>query len=236
MTISGPTGLITVPTGQVLRGNWYAYGLHRGAVKAAVGVLDFTEFGIALPDLYDDPNRHIWLNDTHAFFKVGGEHLPCHWWAPGIAGGAENSVLRLTREAGISTREGKRSENRESLYVAGTWYWNVFSWPVEATVGAGTGRFLRKAFGGASVIPTTLFGSTLKFTGEYAGNGANVGARFALSRYLRLDFAMLLNAVQNRSRDGRLTITIDRGIIGASQADRINWSAFRSKPKEPPKR
>jgi len=236
MTMSGPTGLITVPTGQVLRANWYAFGLHRGAVKAAVGVLDFTEFGVALPDLYDDPNRHVWLNGTRAFLKVGGDHLPHRWWVPGIAGGAENSILRLTREAGISTREGRKSVNQESLYVAGTWYWNIFSWPVEATVGAGSGRFLRRAFGGGSVIPMTIFGSTLKFTGEYAGNGANVGARFALSRYLRLDFAMLLNAIRDRDRQGRMTITIDRGTMGASQADKINWGAFKSKPKEAPKR
>jgi hypothetical protein len=235
LSMAGPTGMILVPTGQVVRSNWYAAGLHRGAFKAAVGILNVAEIGFALPDLYEDPSRHTWLNETHGFVKLGGEVLPDRWWLPGLAAGADNSALRLAKIAGLHNAESRKAANLESLYGTASWWWNVLSWPVEATAGAGTGRFDRRAFGAVSFIPVTFFGNTLKFTGEYAGQAASIGARFALSRSLRLDFAMLLHAVRDREATHLLTITVDRGILGASQSGPIAWDFFKAKPKEPAK-
>src|SRR6185503_7454585 len=114
--------------------------------------------------------------------------LPGSWWAPGLAVGAENSLWNMAQPR--KRVEGAVAREAESYYAVGSWDWRFASWPVEATVGVGTGRFLGRAFGGIGVIPMTFFGSTLKFFGEFSGRAADFGARFALSKYLRLDFAM----------------------------------------------
>jgi hypothetical protein len=227
--------MVLVPTGQVVRADWYAAGLHRGSLKAAIGILDVSEIGFVLPDVYDEPNRRAWLDETHGFVKLGGEFHPSAWWFPGLAVGAEDSVGWMAVKAGGKNEDVKDSPNLESLYAVGTWWWTVLSWPVEASVGGGTGRYEKKAFGALSFIPSTFFGNTLKFTAEYAGAAASVGARFALSRTLRLDFAMLLHAIQTPGT-GRYAITIDRGIMGASTSSPIAWGFLKKAPKEPPKR
>jgi len=228
--------MIIVPTGQVVQGGWYAAGLHRGSVKMAFGILSLVETGFVLPDVYDNPNRHAWLNDSHGFVKLGGSVLPSAWWAPGVGVGAENSAARLADIVGIKSHTIEGAENLESVYAVGTWWWKILGWPMEASVGAGTGRFERKAFGAFSVIPASLLGNTVKFSGEYAGQQACVGARVALSRTLRLDFAMLLHAIQSTDNRAQWSITIDRGTMGASQSGPISWNWLRSKPKEPPRR
>ena len=227
----GPTGMVLGPPGQVVQADWYAAGLHRGALKSVIGILSIAEIGFALPDVYEEPNRRAWLDQSHGFVKMGGEFMPSARWFPGLAVGVENSAGWLATKAGIKNKDLEISPNMQSLYAVGTWWWSILSWPVEASAGAGTGRFEKKAFGALSFIPVTFFGNTLKFTGEYAGREGSIGARFALSRTLRLDFAMILHAIQNPGTR-RYTITIDRGIMGASTSGPIWWGFLKGKPKE----
>jgi hypothetical protein len=223
----GPTGLVLVPTGQFIRSNYYAVGLHRGVLKAAYGVLDILEFGVATPDLYDQPNSIAWKTETTGFVKVGYDGWGDSWWLPGLAAGAENSLwnMAVKRRDAIT---GPAAREAESYYGLGSWDWRIASWPVEATVGGGTGRFAGRVFGAVGVIPTTFFGSTMKFFGEYAGRAADVGARIALSRTLRLDFAMEMNADRESLPGGgkQWTITMNRGLIGASRVSPVSWESL----------
>ena len=217
LTNRGPSGGVLVPTGQVVSANNYTIGLHRGVVKAGYGLFDLAEFGFALPDVYDAPNRKEWADGTTGFMKVGGRLYPDFSWFPGLAVGAENSLNR----------------SAETYYMTASWHGNLLWWPVEGTIGAGTGRFENHAFAGAAIIPAGFFGRTLKFFGEYAGKQADVGARIALSKNLRLDFAMLMDAYRSE-QDGKKkwTIHLDHGIVGASRADRVDWnSIFKSGKK-----
>ena len=50
-TDAGPTGLILVPSGRVLRSGWWAAGLHRGVVKTSVGIWCVAEGGSTGPVL-----------------------------------------------------------------------------------------------------------------------------------------------------------------------------------------
>jgi len=218
LSLRGPSGLVLVPTGQIFRSDCYAIGLHRGMLKAAYGLLGLMECGVATPDLYDQPNATAWRAQTTGFLKLGIDALPDRWWAPGLAAGAENSFWNMAvRKADAVT--GETAREAETYYCTGSWDWRILTWPVEATVGGGTGRFLGRAFGALDVIPTSIFGSTLKFFAEYAGRAADFGTRFALSRNLRLDFAMEMNVDRRVSgaTGGRWSITMDRGIIGASR-------------------
>ncbi len=231
----GPTGLVLVPSAWVIKGSSYAVGLHRGTVKAGYGILGHAEAGFATPDLYDQPNGSAWKGQSTAFLKVGAEPFPDAWWAPGLAAGAENSVWNMAvprpkREYGPEGREA------ETYYGAGTWDWLLSGWPVEATLGAGTGRFVGRAFGGIGVIPRTFFGSTLKFFGEYAGRAADFGARVALSRSLRLDFAMEMHAdkVPDGKGEQRWLFTLARGMIGASQSGSATLESIFPPRKKPP--
>lgn len=218
LSLRGPSGLILVPTGQVIKADNYAVGLHRGMLKAGYGVFGVMECGVATPDLYDQPDAAAWRGQTTGFVKVGMDAIADHWWAPGLAAGAENSFWNMTvRKQEAVT--GQAAHEAETYYCTGSWGWRVLKWPVEATIGAGTGRFLGRAFGALDVIPTTIFGSTLKFFAEYAGRAADIGARFALSRNLRLDFSMEMHADHRESGPSgeRWSITMDRGMIGASR-------------------
>lgn len=215
-----------VPTGQVVKRNFYALGLHRGMVKAAYGLFGYVEGGFATPDLYDQPNSIDWKTQGTGFIKAGYELLPESWWAPGLAVGAENSLWNMAQPRKAIV--GPAALEAETYYAVGSWDWLIASWPVEASVGIGTGRFLGRAFGAVGVIPTTFFGSTLKFFGEFAGRAADFGARFALSRNLRLDFAMEMHADQARDSSGvkRWSITLDRGMLGASRISPANWRSL----------
>jgi hypothetical protein len=217
LSAGGPTGLVIAPTGTVLRGNWYAAGLHRGIVKAAYGLFDAAEVGLVLPDLFDQPNAFAWKNQSRLFSKLGFNASDYSPWLPAFAFGAENSY----------------NWDNESLYFVGTWYVPVSSWTFEVNGGYGTGRFCREPFGGLGVIPGNLLGNAMKFVAEYAGHKADIGARFALSRSLRLDFVLLLNAIPpgNNSAEKEWLIRIDKGFLGASRADR----AFKEpeKPSRP---
>jgi len=69
LTRHGPSGLVLVPTGHVIRPNWYAVGLHRGVLKANYGILGYAEVGVTLPDLFDKENfsLSLWDNKTVLF-------------------------------------------------------------------------------------------------------------------------------------------------------------------------
>ena len=211
LTNRGPSGGILVPFGQVVNENNYIIGVHRGVFKAGYGLLGLCEMGMALPDIYDDPNRKEWADGTTGFFKLGGSIFPSLDWFPGLAVGAENSLNR----------------SAETYYATASWRGTLLWWPAEATVGAGTGRFGNHAFVAAGFIPAGFFGRTLKFFCEYAGKQADVGARMALSRNLRLDFAMQMDATRV-DRDGGKgwSIRMDRAIVGASRADVVNWNSL----------
>ena len=216
--MGGPSGLVLVPTGQVVRPGWYAIGLNRGSLKAAYG-LPLTEAGVALPDLFDSLNAKKWGSGTRGFIKVGGDLFPAAWWwSPGLAAGAENSL---------------RGDSK-TFYLAATWDGRIRSWPMEATVGAGTGRFENRAFAAIGIIPASVFGRTMKFIAEYAGRQADFGTRIALSKNLRLDFVMLINA-HTYMQDGRKmwTIRLDRGVLGASRTGAVDWSSLKTKKKNP---
>ncbi len=207
LTRHGPSGLVLVPTGHVIRPNWYAVGLHRGVLKANYGILGYAEVGVTLPDLFDKENfsLSLWDNKTVLFVKVGHKISPENWWVPSLAAGAENSLRR----------------SAETLYFTGTWGRKVGAWPVEATVGAGTGLFSKRLFVGIGFIPQTLFGNSLKFIGEYAGQKADIGARFALSKNLRLDFVILVDAYDEDRQ--RWNLKLERGLLGASKVSHANW-------------
>ena len=68
----------------------------------------------------------------------------------------------------------------------------------------------------------SFFGYSLKFVAEYAGRQADVGVRIALSRNLRLDFVMLMNAgPAGEDGDGRWLVKFDRGLLGASTTGEV---------------
>jgi hypothetical protein len=209
LTNRGPSGGILVPYGQVVNENNYIIGMHRGVFKAGYGLLGLCEMGMALPDVYEDPNRMEWAHGTTGFFKLGGRMFPGLDWFPGLAVGAENSLNR----------------SAETYYAAASWRGTLIWWPVEASVGAGTGRFDNHAFVTAGLIPAGFFGHTLKFFCEYAGKQADVGARMAISKNLRLDFTLLMNATRV-DRDGGKgwSIRMDRAAVGASMAGLVNWN------------
>lgn len=235
LTQGGPSGLVLVPTGQVLDSNWYAVGLHRGILKASYGLLGYIETGASLPDLFDElDSREKWYirwgREVTFFMKVGHKFSPSRWWIPGVAVGAENSLRRSAETLGLATRrtlspspkpEFRRSA--ETLYFTGSWGYRLGSWPMETTVGVGTGRFFNQIFVGIGVIPKTLFGNTLKFIGEYAGKKADIGARFALSKNLRLDFVVLMDTFGTGPEAQRWSIKVQRGLLGASKASRADW-------------
>lgn len=204
----GPSGLILIPTGSVIQADRYAAGLHRGVIKAGYGVLGVAEIGVTLPDVFDSPGSEEWENRMTGFFKVGGRPLPSAAWAPAVAAGAENSP----------------KTSAETYFVAGNWHWRLLEWGFEAAVGAGTGRFGNRMFGGVGVIPHPFLGNVMKLLVEYAGEEAIAGTRLALSRELRLDFAMRMDA--RRIDDGgtrRWSVRMDQGMLGASLAGEIEW-------------
>lgn len=240
----GPTGLILVPTGSALRSGAFAIGLHRGVAKAAAGWLGF-EAGVRTPDLYEDPNSDDWNDATVLFSKLAVTELlrriagggPESRWLPDIGVGAEDSVRHaFTAPLDLGrARTAADQSDPQTFYAVVSWSVVLGGWPVEAVAGAGTGRFEGRAFGGLSVIPTTFFGNTLKVVGEYAGRGADIGARVALARNLRLDFAMLLHASPEPGARGRhWNVTLDRGLVGASQAGRIRLDWLWAKPAPGP--
>ena len=206
LSAGGPTGLVLTPNGSLLRSNWYAAGLHRGMVKAAYGLFDVAETGFVLPDLFEQPNSTIWKNQSRIFSKVGFNISDLSHWIPAVAVGFENSY----------------NWRNESIYIAGTWFIPVKKWTVELNGGYGTGRFFREPFGGLGVIPGNLLGNAVKFVAEYSGHQADIGARFALAKSLRLDFVMLLKAVPPASNqsENEWLFRIDKGFLGASRADK----------------
>jgi hypothetical protein len=201
----------------MLRGNWYAAGIHQGSLKAAYGAFGIGEFGFILPDLVDKPGEREWRIETRGFAKVGLDFRPFSRLAPAVAFGGDNNT-----EMGL-----------ETLYGAVSWDFTLFGWPLEINGGAGTGRLRNEAFGGLGVIPVPFFGYSLKFIAEYAGRKADAGARIALSRNLRLDFVMLMDAAP-RPEGGRerWLIKFNRGLLGASTTGRV--TLFDPKPRAKP--
>lgn len=246
LTLAGPSGLILVPTGTAVRSGSLALGLHRGIFKTAAGFLGF-EAGIRTPDLYDDPNSDDWNDATVIFSKltVSGVVRTLlgrdteRWWLPDVGAGAEDSIRHaLTAPLNLGrARTAPGQADPQTFYGVVSWSVLLGSWPVEAAAGVGTGRFEGRMFGGLSVIPISFFGNTLKLMAEYAGRQADLGARVALARNLRLDFGMLLRAWPEPGARGRhWTATLDRGLVGASQVGRIRLDWMWRKPKEPPVR
>jgi len=215
MSAGGPTGLVLAPTGTILRGNWYAAGLHRGIVKASYGLFDLAEVGFVLPDLFDQPNATAWKNQSRVFSKLGFDASYWSAWLPALAAGAENSY----------------NWKNESIYFLGTWYIPFGGWSFELNGGYGSGRFYHEPIGGLGVIPGSLLGNAMKFVAEYAGHQADIGARFALSRSLRLDFVMLIDAFPPVMEGGNKEwlIRMDKGFLGASRSDR----AIRARDSAP---
>jgi len=220
LTNRGPSGGILVPNSQVVNANNYSIGVHRGVLKAGYGLFNLAELGIALPDIYDGPNRKEWADGSTGFIKMGYSLYPGLTWFPGLAVGAENSLNR----------------SAETYYAAASWHGTFLWWPSDASVGAGTGRFVNRAFAGVGIIPAGFFGRTMKFFCEFAGSQADAGARMALSRNLRLDFAMLMN-VNRVDHNGQKhwSMVMDRAIVGASKTDSFNLkNIFRSTKKKKP--
>jgi hypothetical protein len=211
----GPTGLVLAPSGDILRRNWYAAGVHQGSLKAAYGLFGLAEIGFVLPDLVQKPGEEQWRTETRGFAKAGWDFRPFGRWAPAVAAGGENNT-----EFG-----------HETLYGTATWDLKVFGWPVDINGGLGTGRLRNEAFGGFGVIPVSFFGYSLKFVAEYAGRQADIGARIALSRNLRLDFVMLMTAGP-RSEDGNEAwlVKFDRGLLGASTTGQVKLPDPRKAP------
>ena len=161
MTMEGPTGLVLSPTGQVVRGDWFAFGMTRGIAKASYGLFGLIEAGFATPDLLENPSKDDWVDELSGFVKVGGAPLPGAWWCPALAVGAERRGLLTSTPTG---------------YGSASWSAAAGGWLVEAVLGAGTGRFLNQPFGGFGVIPPGLFNRSMKFMCEYAGERAEAGA------------------------------------------------------------
>ena len=207
ISMGGPTGMILCPSPSLVSGSWYGVGLHRGSMKASFGLFDLGEAGVKLPDLFDRPDNDAWgtLSTGHA--KIALQGPGGAWsWLPSAGIGAENSPDR----------------SQETYYATWSWRADVSQWPMELLLGYGTGRFLNNPFCGVSLMPYTYLGHSLKLIAEYAGEKAETGVRFALSRTLRLDFAVLLDA-QTTESDGshRYTLRIDRAILGASQTGQV---------------
>ena len=243
---AGPTGLILVPTGDTLHSGAFAFGLHRGVTKLATAYWG-VEAGLRSPDLYDNPNVEDWNDATVFFTKLTVSGLirrflgggPERLWAPSLAAGAEDSLRHLFT-ATLSLGRGRTAAGEadpRTYYGVASWAFRLGSWPLEATGGLGNGRFASHVFGGLSIIPASLFGSTLKFVGEYAGRQADAGARIALSRNLRLDFGFLLKAWPEPGTAGRhWAVSIDRGLVGASQTGMVRLNLLWSRPKGDPPR
>lgn len=206
LSAGGPTGLVLAPNGTVLHENWYAAGLHRGMVKAAYGFFDVAEAGFVLPDLFEQPNSYAWKNLSMVFSKFGFQASNYSAWLPSIGFGAENSY----------------NWKNETLYGVGTWFFPAWKWYFELNGGYGTGRFLHQPFGGIGIIPANLLGNTVKFLAEYSGHQADIGARFALAKNLRLDFVMLLKALPpgDNPAEPEWFLRFDKGFLGASRADK----------------
>lgn len=218
LTDGGPTGLLLVPSARVLRSGWWAAGLHRGVVKASAGLWGVAEAGATAPDIYEPLNSKDWGSRTAFFLKVGTGILdrlgdPEAGWRPAIpilAAGIENSP----------------NLDAETVYGAATWDWGIPGLPTDLHVGWGTGRFTRNAFMGLGVVPTFLLGSTLKVTGEYAGRRGISGIRFAISRDLRLDFAMKFDVMPRAAPREGWSITTAGATLGVSQSGRLRIVEF----------
>ncbi len=234
---SGPTGLLLVPSGRVLRSAWWAAGLHRGVVKTSVGIWGVGEAGATAPDIYENLNSDDWGSRTILFVKVSGELF-------GQLGRDEYGMAPAWRglvpvpAAGI---ENSPYRDAETVYGAATWDWRLIGIQADLHAGWGTGRFNREAFFGLGLVPSFLLGSTLKLTGEYAGQRGISGLRFAISRTLRLDFGMQFAVVPRPApRDG-WSITMDGATLGVSQSGRLRLVDFvkdlfkSSKPEVAPR-
>lgn len=206
LSAGGESGLVLTPNALLVRHNWYAAGLHRGIVKAVYGLFDVAEAGFVLPDLFNKPNAGAWKNQSRVFSKIAYNASDFSAWLPAVAFGAENSY----------------NWENETLFFVGTWFVPVYGWTFELNGGYGTGRFNREPLGGIGVIPGPLLGNAIKFVAEYAGHQADIGARFALARNLRLDFVMLLDALPPgcNSVEREWMIRFDKGFLGASRTDR----------------
>ncbi len=212
MTYAGPSGLILAPNGQVLKHNNLGLGIHRGVAKVAYGLLGIVEAGGATPDLYDDPDLEDWKAGMIWFSKMSVSPAPRKWWIPSVALGAENSPDR----------------SRETYYVVASWYRRLAGWPLEFTGGVGTGRFSRDGMDSGNdllaavgVIPESLLGNTVKMLAELAGPEAAVGMRLALSRTLRLDFAVLMRIQEPTGDEEAWRLNVSRGLPGASMASEL---------------
>ena len=216
LSAEGPSGTVLVPTAQVVRANWYAMGLHRGIIKAAYGLFGISEAGIVLPDIFDMPNEEDFIDKSRGFVKIVLDFPGNSWFIPGIGAGTENSITRT----------------RGSEYAIATWeYWSP-KLSIEGTVGYGNGRFLNAPFGGIGIVPGRILAGAMKFLVEYSAQKAAIGTRIALSKYLRLDFVLLLNATPPETFEGQnlWLIKIERGFLGASTTDQ----AFRPARKRTP--
>ncbi len=202
LTSGGPSGLVLSPSADVIKHNWYAVGLHRGVVKLAYGLFGLVEAGAVTPDLFNQPNKDDWHSETRGFVKLAFHAPERLWWIPDLAVGTSNSI----------------DLSVESNYGVATWYFGIRDWTMETLVGYGTGRFMNEPFGGLGIIPGRLLGNAVKFIAEYSGHQADLGARFALSRDMRLDFVMLMTAIPPHDEPGEWLIKLDRGLLGASRA------------------
>ncbi len=208
MSDGGYTGMILVPGPRLVRSGWYGAGIHRGKLKGAIGILNVMEAGLVFPDLFDQPALEDWRTDTIGIAKIGMAPPDRFQFLPAVGGGIENNY----------------DMKRESMFVTAEWDISILGWMFEFCGGYGTGRFLKEPFGGIGIIPGKLLGSSLKFMAEYCARKGIGGARFALSRDLRLDFGLLMDASpQNEETKGDLEtwkIKMDRGLLGASKTDR----------------
>jgi len=204
--MGGPTGLILCPSPGLLASNSYG-AVHRGSMKFSLGLADFAETGVKLPDLFDRPGRDDWKTLTRGHAKVALPSPGGPWsWIPASGVGAENSP----------------DQTDETYYATGIWRATVSQWPLELLLGYGTGRFDRNPFYGITLMPYTYLGHSIKFMAEYGGHNADAGVRFALSKTLRLDFAMIMDTERIEADGARkYSFRINRAILGASQTGQI---------------
>lgn len=237
VTIAGPTGLMLVPSARVLKSGWWSAGLHRGVIKGGMGVMGIAEAGVAGPDIYERLRPEDWGHKSSLFLKMSTEALGVFGHLPGFAPPAWRVIVPVLA-GGI---ENSPKRDAETAYGAATWDWSASWIHADLHAGWGTGRFMRQAFLGLGVVPTFLLGSTLKLTGEYAGQRGISGIRFAISRNLRMDFGMEFDVVPRSAPRNGWSITTSRATLGVCQSGRITVleylrSVFAPRKKEAPRK
>lgn len=174
-TILGPTGLLSVPTADVLTSRKFQIGTHFGrdvsTVAVNAGFANFLELGVSYLDRDDADNRTI-ANAKVQFIPTGFENLKIGVGVIDVAKAIERTgYIMLTTRAKVPPA----AEDTVSQLILHAGY--------------GTGLFREKVIGGAEGVLNARW----RVLVEYDGDNVNGGLRYSHDEFLRLQAGVLRN-------------------------------------------